>query len=419
MSLAWRWLSRLLLALLALILLLAAIWTYGRLTSPTASQQAAIDRMQRDEPGKGENGFELLMALPPGPEGGLPAVLRCDERASCIAAIDAAPEASAAAIDASRERLEAAARALRAPVYRDRRAEYLGRGDDFPSYEGPTNVDSLRAFQFSTGQTAEALDATCTDTLGAVRWATNPDVLIDAMIGIAIVHQNAHLITDMRRRAPSDPLPSSCRALAEAPDPAVEGSVCNALRGEWHYQRRMFPELERQMAAAPEWHWSKPITPIVSDIDWQLAASAQHFASACSEEARRAAAEDRPHALEAPPLRWVDRIAFASSAVLMDIATPAYRDYSERQLDYVAMRRLLAAFLQMEAMPVGLSNAERFAALPAELRGGPRPLVFDGTVNAISVPLRSRRYEQNDHLMRLTLPVRPAAVRDGANEPST
>lgn len=137
MSLAWRWLSRLLLALLALILLLAAIWTYGRLTSPTASQQAAIDRMQRDEPGKGENGFELLMALPPGPEGGLPAVLRCDERASCIAAIDAAPEASAAAIDASRERLEAAARALRAPVYRDRRAEYLGRGVNFLPTRAP------------------------------------------------------------------------------------------------------------------------------------------------------------------------------------------------------------------------------------------------------------------------------------------
>jgi hypothetical protein len=70
------------------------------------------------------------------------------------------------------------------------------------------------------------------------------------------------------------------------------------------------------------------------------------------------------------------------------------------------MRRLLSAFLQMEGMPVGLSNAERLAGLPAELRGGPRPLVFDGTVNAISVPLRSRRYEQNDNVMRLTLPVR-------------
>jgi hypothetical protein len=399
-------LSRLLIVLLALILLLAAIWTYGRLTSPTAAQHAAIELMQRDEPGEGENGFELLMALPPGPEGGLPAVLRCDERASCIAAIEAAPEASAAAIEASRERLEAAARALRAPVYRDRRAEYLGRGDEFPSYEGPTNVDSLRGFEFSTGQTAEALDAACTDTLGAVRWATNPDILIDAMIGIVIVHQNAHLIADMRRRAPDDAVPASCAVLATPPDPAVEGTVCAAMRGEWHYQRRMFPELERQMAAAPEWHWSKPIAPLVNDVDWQLATGAQHFASACSEEARRAAAGDRAHALEAPPLRWVDRIAFAGSAVLMDIATPAYRDYTERQLDYVAMRRLLAALLQMEGMPVGLSNAERFAALPAEFREGPRPLAFDPSINAVSVPLRSRRYEQNDNVMRLTLPVR-------------
>lgn len=405
MSLVWRGLSRLLIVLLALILLLAAIWTYGRLTSPTAAQHAAIELMQRDEPGEGENGFELLMALPPGPEGGLPAVLRCDERASCIAAIEAAPEASAAAMEASRERLEVAARALRAPVFRDRRttADIMY---NLPPYEPVTSIDTLRGFEFSTGQTAEALDAACTDTLGAVRWATNPDILIDAMIGIVIVHQNAHLIADMRRRAPDDAVPASCAVLATPPDPAVEGTVCAAMRGEWHYQRRMFPELERQLAAAPEWHWSKPIAPLVNDVDWQLATSAQHFASACSEEARRAAAGDRAHALEAPPLRWVDRIAFAGSAVLMDIATPAYRDYTERQLDYVAMRRLLAALLQMEGMPVGLSNAERFAALPAEFREGPRPLAFDPSINAVSVPLRSRRYEQNDNVMRLSLPDR-------------
>lgn len=406
MSTLWRWLSRLLLVLSVPVVLLAAIWTYGRMTFPTPAQQAAIDLMARDEPAEGENGHDLLMALPPGPESGLPNDLRCDERASCIDAIEAAPEASAAAIEASRERLEAAARALRAPVFRNPGTSAMPGVDDLPPYEPITSIDALRALQFSAGQTVEALDAVCTDTLGAVRWATNPDILIHAMIGIAIVRQNAHLIADMRRRAPSDPLPPSCRALAEAPDPAVEGTLCNALRGEWRYQRRMLPELERQMAASTEWYWSKPIAPLVNDVNWQFAVSAQHFASACGEKARRSASEDRADALEAPPLRWVDRIAFAISAQLMDLSAAGYRDYAVQQLDYVAMRRLLAALLQMEAMPATRSSTERFAALPPALRDGPRPLVLAADGRSIEVPLRSRRYEQAGNVMRLALPER-------------
>jgi hypothetical protein len=405
---ALRWLSRFALVLLALVAVLAAIWAYGRLSSPTAVQRAAIALMERDEPAEGENGFELLMALPPGPEGGLPEHLRCDERASCIAAIEAEPEASAAAIEASRERLEAAARALRAPVYRDRRttADALY---DLPPLEPVISLDALRALQFSAGQTVEALEATCADTLGAVRWVTAPDTLINAMIGIAIVRQNAHLIADMRQRAPDDSLPESCAALAAPPDPAVEGTICAALRGEWHYQRRLLPELSRQMAESPEWHWSKPLAPLINDVDWQLATSAEHFASACGEEARRAAAEDRAHALEGPPLRWVDRIAFANSALLMEIAegaSPVYRDYAERQLDFVAMRRLLAAFLQMEAMDPALDNAARFAALPADLRDGPRPLRLADGGTGLAVPLRARSSGGEAGLRVLPLPAR-------------
>lgn len=409
MSTAWRWFSRALLMLCALMAVLAALWAYGRLTSPTAAQLAAIDQMHRDEPGAGENGYPLMMALPPEPEGGLPDALRCDERASCIEAIEAAPEANAAAIEASRARLEVAARALRAPVFRNPGTTGTPGVDDLPPYGPVMSIDALRALQFSAGQTVEALDHVCADTLGAVRWATNPDVLIEAMIGIAIVRQNAALIADMRRRAPRDPLPPSCRALAEAPDPAVEGTMCNALRGEWHYQRRLFPELERQMAASPDGRWAKTIAPLVNDVDWQLATSAAHFASACGDDARRAAAEDRADTPVAPPLRWVDSIAFANSAMLMTIAMPAYGDYAARQLDYVALRRLLAAFLQMEAMDAALTNAQRFEALPAALRDGPRPLVFDAEGGSLEVPLRAPRDGGSGNVMRLGLPGRAGA----------
>lgn len=413
MSTVWRWLSRLLLVLFALLVIVAAIWSYARLTSPTDAQRAAIAVMQRDPPGEGENGFDLMMALPPGPEAALPEALRCDERASCLDAIEAAPEASAAAIEALRPRLEAAARALHAPVFRNLRGLGTPGVDDLPPYQPATTIDALRALQFSAGQTVEALDALCTDTLGAVRWATNPDTLITAGIGIAIVRQNALLIADMRRRAPGDPLPASCAALTAAPDPAVEGTICAAMRGEWHYQRRMFPELKRQMAASPEWRSPEPIASLLNDVDWQLATSAERFALACGDDARRAAQEDRAFALKAPPLRWVDRVGFANSALLMATADAPYATYAENQLDYVAMRRLLAAFLQMEAMDVATTNAQRFGALPAALRDGPRPLLLSDDGRSIAVPLRSMRYAESGREMRLALP-----DRDDAREPA-
>lgn len=40
MTTVWRWFSRILLVLLAMLALLAAVWAYGRLTSPTVAAGA-------------------------------------------------------------------------------------------------------------------------------------------------------------------------------------------------------------------------------------------------------------------------------------------------------------------------------------------------------------------------------------------
>lgn len=416
MSTLRRWLLRLLLLVLAPLLLLAAVWTYGRLTSPTEAQRTAVALMEAHTPGEGENGYPLMMALPPGLGGGLPEALRCAQPAACLDAFASDPEGSAAAIEASRARLEAAARALHAPVFRALDGFGTPGVDDLPPFEPVMSLGALRAWTFSTGQTAEALDALCTDTLGAVRWAADADSLITGMIGIAALRRNAGLIAEMRRRAPDDPLPASCGPLAEAPDPALEGTLCPALRGEWRYQRRLFPELERQMAASAEGDWLRPIAPLLHSTDWQLARSAEHFASACSDEARRAALEDRAFGLSAPPIRWVDRVAFANSAVLVDIALPAYAGYAERQLDFVAMRRLLAALLQMEVMDAALDPAQRFAALPAALREGPRPLRLEADAEGwpvLAVALRSPRSLMEETEARLPLPARNAGSPPG------
>lgn len=414
MTTVWRWFSRILLVLLAMLALLAAVWAYGRLTSPTPEQQAAIAEMQARAPmPEGDNGFELLMALPAAPADGAPPLPVCGDGTSCIDVIESAPEQSSAAIVAWRPWLEANARALRAPAFRDLRTD-ASVADSLPAYRGMVQLRLLRAFDFATGQTAAALEAACEDARGAIRRASDPDILIDGMIGIAMFRLQAALIADMRRRAPQDPLPTSCAALAEPPDPAVEGTLCPGMRGEWRWLARVVDDLNAQGPSdTPEW-----ATPLLHDPDWLLARAAERYAPHCTEAAVEAAREDRPTGFAHVAPRWVDHVSHPVSLTLDTIAEPAYTPYAERQLDHVAWRRLLAALLRMEAMETSLTNAQRFEALPAELRDGPRPLRFDADAHALRVALRGRQHDgtQGGEAM-LPLPRRAAAAGAGSPEP--
>lgn len=386
MSTVWRWLSRLLMALLVPVVLLAAIWSYGRLTSPTPAQREAVALMTaRPAPPAGDNGFVMLMALPEAPDDGAPPMPVCGDEVSCIDVIEAAPEQASAAIAARRDWLESGALALRAPAFRDLRTEATV-ADSLPPYLAMSQTRVLRAFDFATGQTTAALAAACEDALGSVRRAADPDVLIDGMLGIAILRQHAALIAEMRRRAPADPLPTACLALANPPDPAAEGTLWPALRGEWSWLTRVMADMNAQVPSeAPAWS-----LPVLHDPEWLLARTAERFAPHCGAAAADAARADRVTEFALIEPRWVDRVAQPVSVILDQVASPAYTDYAERQLDFVAQRRLLAAFLQMDAMDAALTPAQRFEALPETLRAGPRPLRFNASMGRLSVPLRGR-----------------------------
>ncbi|MFN7294399.1 MAG: hypothetical protein ACK5TT_06655, partial [Lysobacteraceae bacterium] len=339
MATAWRWLSRLLMVLLALVALLAAIWTYGRWTSPTSAQHAAIALMQQDEAvdAAAENGFPQMMALPEAP-GAFPPAVDCGNAADnhCIATIEATPEASAVALEPFRPNLEAAARALRAPVFRDQRPVVSMGIADVQSVQAVMQLDSLRALDFAAGNTAGALADACTDALATVRWATDPDTLLQGMIGIAAFRDQAMLIADMRRRAPADPLPPSCAALAEPPDAGTEGLLCAAMRGEWRYQQRAFPALEATMQDDEGDPWGRRMSALGHDTDWMLGQTARAFAPACGDAAMQAAREDRAVVLAAAEPRWFAYSAFPNSGGRGVFAGPADADYAERRHDVVA-----------------------------------------------------------------------------------
>lgn len=409
-STVWLWFSRLLLALLVFVIVLAAIWAYGRLTSPTAAQQAAIAVMQAAPVGDGENGFPMLSALAKAP-GPFPTGVNCGEatQPTCIDAIEAPPEANAAVLEPFRPQIEAAARVLR-----------TGAGvDDLPPYTTltlMTQLDSLRALDFAAGNTAGALSATCEDARGAVHWATNPNTLLDGMVGIAMFRQSADLIADMRRRAPMDALPESCMALAEPPDPAREGTLCATMRGEYRwFAAQRLPALTHEISHEV---WPRWMAPLLHDPDWVLARIAERYAPTCGPAAEAAAREDRATGFATLEPRWVDRVAFPVSMVLDRIAEPAYLPYPERQLDFVGQRRLLAALLQMDAMTPALTNPQRFAALSPQLRDGPRPLALAADGSQISVPMRAEHNRQEGPEARLPLPDR-APASAVATEPAT
>ncbi|MGL6291637.1 MAG: hypothetical protein ACRC2H_13180, partial [Silanimonas sp.] len=126
------------------------------------------------------------MALPKAP-GAFPPAVSCGDADddACIATIESAPEANAAALEPFRPQLEAAAKALRAPVFRDRREVVQMGVDEIPPFQAVVQIDSLRALDFSAGNTAGALSSACADAQGAARWAVEPDTLIQARIGVA------------------------------------------------------------------------------------------------------------------------------------------------------------------------------------------------------------------------------------------
>lgn len=416
MSTVWRWLSRVLSVIALLIGVVLALYAYGRLTTPTPSQREALALMQARAPlPEGENGFPLLMASPP-PEGEWPGTLNCrGEGASCLDAVQSAPEAHEAALQANAAALEAAERALRAPVFRNPDATPAPE-DALPPFQILMRLPARRAFDFAAGREPEALDAACRDAGDFARWSREQDSLIHAMIAVAGFRQSAPLIAEMRARSPGVALPASCVALAEAPDVAAEGLICDGVRVEWRMIDRMsasvidhVPEAQRSGA-----HW-------LHSPEQFSARSAERMAGYCGPAAVDAAFRDDIDgvSLDVPP-RAIDRLSFPVSHILGQIAGgPMYADYWERQLDHVARRRLLAALLQMDAMPAVLSNAERFAALPAELRDGPRPLRFDAGANTLGVALRGRQHDgAPGNEARLMLPlVSPAAPLAVATAP--
>ena len=389
-------------------LALVAVWlpitliVYARLTAPTAAQRAAIAVVSPwTPPPPGENGFTILKALRDR-DGDWPTSATCRDAESCIERVRSNEAQFSAAIREHAAVLDEAERALRAPIFRNPVRD-VTIDAVLPPFQIVMRLPLVRAQAHVMGERTAALAATCRDAGDFVRWSRDHDSVIHAMIAAEGFAQSAALIAEMRQAEPAGELPQACVPLLEIPDPAADGLICDGARTEWRVFSSWLPGLQSDGSFEQPSLWAA-LTHHPEQFSGRLA---ERFAGFCGVDAANDARDDGIDLLRIDPApRAIDRIAFPVTDIMAeDTGGATYVRYWERQLDLIALRRLLAATLRVGPVRDADEAAARFAALPPSLRDGPRPLQLDADGRSLVVILRAERFEPIGGAMRFGLPV--------------
>ena len=103
-----------------------------------------------------------------------------------------------------------------------------------PRFQTLMMNNRLHAYRFVDGAQQAALDATCRDAQLARKLLNSQNILIDSMIGAALLRQSVGLIAEMRAEAPSLALSPACDAVQTLPGATL--AVCPLLSSEWRMQ---------------------------------------------------------------------------------------------------------------------------------------------------------------------------------------
>lgn len=414
-----RWLKRLGLGLLVVVLVLAALWTWSRLRGPTPEQRAALAVLEAPNTFEGRNAFDSIWVLPydvPDSEIGsvadadmeaLTAATRAPRTAfSFVSAAarypDLQPGSSevvpcsfggvdclakvSAAFDDYAELVQANARLIE-------RVEALSAYDHHANrqpgdFRAPMPRFTLLAWpvtahavQFTSGEQVAAVEATCRDLAAWRRMGTQSDTLIFRMVSASLVTDGyGGLLAGMLAEMPRDtPLPSACEA-ALVPPAAEEASVCPAVRGEFAWSMRVSETLP-QMQASNAWSW------LVLDQNGFRALMAEQMVPPCLKQEAALAADQRltVKAVTAPAWHRFECIANISGCILGDIAGPAYARNAWRAQDQIARLQLLSTLAWLRDQPDDDTLAERLARRPADLRSPARDITVTADGRSIEI----------------------------------
>lgn len=454
----YRWLLRIGCVLLALVVLLAALWGASRLRGATAEQRAALELFEQAPQPQGRNAWPLLWllqwdvpeaeleavaaedvarfdALPrPGDPGRGEAIRTfesvaagryrdladslADQPASCglrengcLAMVRAGRDAHAARLEDARElvdRVEALAGydhlhtmippAMDAPLPR---LQWLG----LPL--------TRHALWFADGEHERALAGSCRAISGYRRLFAQADSLISAMVGVAVLEGQASLLAQMLAELPPGlELPSECDE-ALAPLPPGGFSTCPAMRGEWG----MIRSADEWMKAGLSEDGLQAVW-LLYDPKATAALQASYLGWPCGEQAARMRAQDVPAG--PPELRFgkwrFECWANVTGCIVSEIARPAYAAYEMRAQDATARLRLLQTLAWMRER-VAAGDGRDARALLAENPPGPEGSPRSFEVDADGTRLRMSLFDER-HDSHWSIPLPPALHAPASGAPA-
>lgn len=378
-----RWVLRIGITLLALIVLVAVLWGISRVRGPSPEQRAALELFEQMPEPAGRNAWPLLWLLQwDVPASQLEAVAAEDvarfnalppfgdaERGSALAELESVAAAryrdlkptladepascdlrGGSCLAHVRDDREAHAARLAGASDLVDRVEALADHDHLDSLVSPLGVlpwlpglslpATRHALWFVDGEHDRALAGSCRIIAGYRRLVTNSDNLLFSMVGVSVIGGESALLAGMLAELPvGHVLPVECDE-ALAPLQSGELSTCKAMRGEW----AMGAEARHWMAGEMSPGGWLVYDPVATD-----ALTAARMAWPCSDAADRRRALDLPVSIPDLPagLGRLECWANPVGCALGDIAAPAYADYEDRALDAAAKIRLLQTLAWM------------------------------------------------------------------------
>ena len=106
--------------------------------------------------------------------------------------------------------------------------------EDSPKFTRLFALSEVNAFRFVSGEQEAALQSACDVAVIGRRLLLSDNLLLDAMLGVALLEQNVRLLAAMRAELPADaPLPATCDELQ--PLANVQLALAAQMYGEWRF----------------------------------------------------------------------------------------------------------------------------------------------------------------------------------------
>ena len=234
---------------------LSAIVFFSVLTYPNLPPDPAlIAQLEQARPAvSGQNGYAALRAIPLKASDNLPKDLpRCGrDTPDCLAQARehlAGWRAIAPAWRETWQMQDAMLDALRQYDYfRPLPEQYNGK--TWPTFVLPLLGTSLNAYRFAAGEHDAALHGACRDAKLGLRFIQSHGLVLQSLVGIALVERNIALLAQMRAELPPDaPLPADCGALQAQPAEII--ALCPLMYADWLGYSEAMREADAEVATS-------------------------------------------------------------------------------------------------------------------------------------------------------------------------